>query len=110
MSLESMVRSRAVTSVLELLIMHPMNVVSVRRVAGFDKLLQGLTNITVPLTLDRASLQASPAVRFGETICECLCYSAVLMSRHNFGVLQDTLRFCIDQTTTMHPGGNSWAN
>jgi hypothetical protein len=82
------VRARAVACVQELLILHPMNVVSLRRVAGFDALLQGCCCTAVPPTLDRASLLASPAVRLGEAIAECLCYAAVLTSRHDIGVLQ----------------------
>ena len=81
-------RARAVACVQELLILHPMNVVSLRRVAGFDALLRGCCCTAVPPTLDRASLLASPAVRLGEAVAECLCYSAVLTSRHNIGVLQ----------------------
>ena len=96
------VRRRAVLCVQELLIMNALNVVCVRRVSGFDSLLQGIIRLQMPKGMEGAVLASRAEYRLMEEIRETLSYSAVLLSRHDYDLVEDILNMAMSQQR-IHP-------
>ena len=101
------VRRRAVLCVHGLLILNALNVVSIRRVNGFESLQRGVAQLRMPRGMQGAVLQSRPEYRLMEEICEVLSYSAVLLSRHNNDLVEDIVKLGISEermhdTVRMH--------